>query len=468
MSIPVLMPALSPTMTEGKLAKWHVKVGDKVTSGQVICEIETDKATMEVEAVDEGTVAKILVEEGTEGVAVNTPIVILAAEGESAEDAAKAAPSAAAVPAPKAEPQLKAEEAPTAAKPSEEKKAAPPAPSAPAPAAEPEWTGKTVRMTVREALRDAMAEEMRRDGTVFLMGEEVAQYQGAYKVSQGLLEEFGDRRVIDTPITEHGFAGLGVGAAFGGLKPIVEFMTFNFAMQAIDQIINSAAKTRYMSGGQMGCPIVFRGPNGAASRVAAQHSQCYASWYAHVPGLRVLSPWSAADAKGLLKAAIRDPNPVIFLENEILYGQQFEVPDDPDFILPIGKAKIERPGKDVTITAFSIMVGKALQAAEELAKHGIEAEVINLRSLRPFDTETIVNSIKKTNRLISVEEGWPFAGIGSELAAQMMDHAFDWLDAPVKRVAGLDIPLPYAANLEKMALPQAENIVKAAREVCNR
>src|SRR5689334_6838076 len=468
MSIPVLMPALSPTMTEGKLAKWHVKVGDKVTSGQVICEIETDKATMEVEAVDEGTVAKILVEEGTEGVAVNTPIVILAAEGESAEVAAKAAPSAAAVPAPKAEPQPKAEEAPTAAKPSEEKKAAPPAPAAPAPAAEPEWTGKTVRMTVREALRDAMAEEMRKDGAVFLMGEEVAQYQGAYKVSQGLLEEFGDRRVIDTPITEHGFTGLGVGAAFGGLKPIVEFMTFNFAMQAIDQIINSAAKTRYMSGGQMSCPIVFRGPNGAAARVGAQHSQCYASWYAHVPGLRVVAPWSAADAKGLLKAAIRDANPVIFLENEILYGHQFEVPDDPDFVLPIGKAKIERPGKDVTITAFSIMVGKALQAADELAKQGIEAEVINLRSLRPFDTETIVNSIKKTNRLISVEEGWPFAGIGSELAAQMMDHAFDWLDAPVKRVAGLDIPLPYAANLEKMALPQAENIVKAAREVCNR
>jgi pyruvate dehydrogenase E1 component beta subunit len=454
MSIPVLMPALSPTMTEGKLAKWHVKVGDKVTSGQVICEIETDKATMEVEAVDEGTVAKILVAEGTEGVAVNTPIVILAAEGESAEDAAKSAPSAPAA-APKAEPQPKAEEAPTAAKPSEEKKAAPPAPAAPAPAAEPEWTGKTVRMTVREALRDAMAEE-------------VAQYQGAYKVSQGLLEEFGERRVIDTPITEHGFAGLGVGAAFGGLRPIVEFMTFNFAMQAIDQIINSAAKTRYMSGGQMSCPIVFRGPNGAAARVGAQHSQCYASWYAHVPGLRVVAPWSATDAKGLLKAAIRDPNPVIFLENEILYGQQFEVPDDPDFILPIGKAKIERPGKDVTITAFSIMVGKALQAAEELAKHGIEAEVINLRSLRPFDTETIVTSIKKTNRLVSVEEGWPFAGIGSELAAQMMDHAFDWLDAPVKRVAGLDIPLPYAANLEKMALPQADDIVKAAREVCNR
>jgi pyruvate dehydrogenase E1 component beta subunit len=463
MSIPVLMPALSPTMTEGKLAKWHVKVGDAVKSGQVICEIETDKATMEVEAVDEGTIAQILIEEGTEGVAVNTPICILAAEGESVADAAKSAQPAAAAPAPKAE------EAPAEAKPAGEKKAAPPpAPAIAAPAPEPEWTGKTVRMTVREALRDAMSEEMRKDGNVFLMGEEVAQYQGAYKVSQGLLEEFGDRRVIDTPITEHGFAGLGVGAAFGGLRPIVEFMTFNFAMQAIDQIINSAAKTLYMSGGQMGCPIVFRGPNGAAARVAAQHSQCYASWYAHVPGLRVLAPWSAADAKGLLKAAIRDPNPVIFLENEILYGQQFDVPDDPDFVLPIGKAKIERQGKDVTITAFSIMVGKALQAADELAKHGIEAEVINLRSLRPFDTETLVNSVKKTNRLVSVEEGWPFAGIGAELAAQMMDHAFDWLDAPVKRVAGLDIPLPYAANLEKMALPQADNIVQAAREVCNR
>ncbi|CAN5406507.1 pyruvate dehydrogenase complex E1 component subunit beta [soil metagenome] len=459
MSIPILMPALSPTMTEGKLAKWHVKVGDAVKSGQVICEIETDKATMEVEAVDEGTVARILVEEGTEGVAVNTPICILAAEGESTADAAKSAPPAAVA---------KAEEAPAPAKPAEEKKAAPPAPAVATPAPEPEWTGKTVRMTVREALRDAMSEEMRKDGTVFLMGEEVAQYQGAYKVSQGLLEEFGDRRVIDTPITEHGFAGLGVGAAFGGLRPIVEFMTFNFAMQAIDHIINSAAKTLYMSGGQMGCPIVFRGPNGAAARVGAQHSQCYASWYAHVPGLRVLAPWSAADAKGLLKAAIRDPNPVIFLENEILYGQQFDVPDDPDFVLPIGKAKIERQGKDVTIAAFSIMVGKALHAADELAKHGIEAEVINLRSLRPFDTETLVNSVKKTNRLVSVEEGWPFAGIGSELAALMMDHAFDWLDAPVKRVAGLDLPLPYAANLEKMALPQADDIVKAAREVCNR
>ncbi|MBX9944755.1 MAG: pyruvate dehydrogenase complex E1 component subunit beta [Reyranella sp.] len=461
MSIPVLMPALSPTMTEGKLAKWHVKVGDVVKSGQVICEIETDKATMEVEAVDEGTVAQLLIAEGTEGVAVNTPICILAAEGESVAEAAKAAPAAARS-APSAPPAA-AGGAPSA--PAIHQASPPPAAS---PAAEAEWTGKTAHVTVREALRDAMAEEMRTDGSIFLMGEEVAQYQGAYKVSQGLLEEFGDKRVIDTPITEHGFAGLAVGAAFGGLKPIVEFMTFNFAMQAIDQIINSAAKTHYMSGGQMTCPIVFRGPNGAASRVAAQHSQCYASWYAHVPGLRVLAPWSAADAKGLLKAAIRDPNPVIFLENELLYGQSFDVPDDPDFVLPIGKAKIERAGKDVTIVAFSIMVGKALQAAEELAKQGIDAEVINLRSLRPFDTETIVNSVKKTNRLVSVEEGWAFAGIGSELSALMMEHAFDWLDAPVRRVAGLDVPLPYAANLEKLALPQAENIVEAARAVCNR
>ncbi|MDP2373961.1 pyruvate dehydrogenase complex E1 component subunit beta [Reyranella sp.] len=456
MSISVLMPALSPTMTEGKLAKWHVKVGDAVKSGQVICEIETDKATMEVEAVDEGTVAQLLIDEGTEGVAVNTPICILAAEGESVADATKAAPAAPAAAA-------RSEAPPPASAP-----APSPQPAVSAPAAEPEWTGTTVHMTVREALRDAMAEEMRKDDKIFLMGEEVAQYQGAYKVSQGLLEEFGEKRVIDTPITEHGFTGLGVGAAFGGLKPIVEFMTFNFAMQAMDQIINSAAKTHYMSGGQMTCPIVFRGPNGAASRVAAQHSQCYASWYAHVPGLRVLAPWSAADAKGLLKAAIRDPNPVIFLENEILYGQSFDVPEDPDFVLPIGKAKIERAGKDVTIVAFSIMVGKALQAAEELAKQGIDAEVINLRSLRPFDTETIVNSVRKTNRLVSVEEGWPFAGIGSELSALMMEHAFDWLDAPVKRVAGLDVPLPYAANLEKMALPQSSNIIEAAHAVCNR
>jgi pyruvate dehydrogenase E1 component beta subunit len=467
MSIPVLMPALSPTMTEGKLAKWHVKVGDQVKAGQVICEIETDKATMEVEAVDEGTVAQLLVPEGTEGVAVNMPILILATEGENVAEVAKAAPpTRPAAPQPLA---AKAETTNTAGQPRAElpvKPAAPPV--SPSPPPEPEWKGKTVHMTVREALRDAMAEEMRKDEQVFLMGEEVAQYQGAYKVSQGLLEEFGAKRVIDTPITEHGFAGLGVGAAFGGLKPIVEFMTFNFAMQAMDQIINSAAKTHYMSGGQMTCPIVFRGPNGAAARVAAQHSQCYASWYAHVPGLRVVAPWSAADAKGLLKAAIRDPNPVIFLENEILYGQSFDVPDDPDFVLPIGRAKIERAGKDVTIAAFSIMVGKALQAAEELAKQGIDAEVINLRSLRPFDTETIVNSIKKTNRLVSVEEGWPFAGIGSELAAQVMEQAFDWLDAPVVRVYGLDVPLPYAANLERIALPQADNIVEAARAVCNR
>ena len=458
MSIQVLMPALSPTMTEGKLAKWHVKVGDEVKSGQVICEIETDKATMEVEAVDEGTVARILVEEGTEGVAVNTPICVLAGEGESAADAETLAPAAKAE-APKETP--KSEEQPKA-------EAAPAAPAVAAPAPEPEWKGGTQHMTVREALREAMAAEMRADESVFLMGEEVAQYQGAYKVSQGLLDEFGAKRVIDTPITEHGFAGLGVGAAFGGLKPIVEFMTFNFAMQAIDQIINSAAKTHYMSGGQMTCPIVFRGPNGAASRVAAQHSQCYASWYAHVPGLRVVAPWSAADAKGLLRAAIRDPNPVIFLENEILYGQSFDVPEHPDFVLPIGKAKIERVGKDVTIVAFSIMVSKALQAAEELAKIGIDAEVINLRSLRPFDTETIVESVKKTNRLVSCEEGWPFAGIGAELSALMMEHAFDYLDAPVKRVAGLDVPLPYAANLEKMALPQSSHIVEAARAVCNR
>src|SRR6266849_2482113 len=464
MPVEILMPALSPTMTEGKIAKWLKREGDSIKSGDVLAEIETDKATMEVEAVDEGTLAKILVGDGTDHVAVNTPIGLIAGEDENAADVAKVGKIA----PPKSTSQ---QEVPV----EEVAKSQPPTPAPAqaepkhgAPEAEAEWTGKTQHMTVRDALRDAMAEEMRRDESVFLMGEEVAEYQGAYKVSQGLLQEFGDRRVVDTPITEHGFAGLGVGAAFGGLKPIVEFMTFNFAMQAIDQIINSAAKTHYMSGGQMTCPIVFRGPNGAAARVAAQHSQCYASWYAHVPGLRVLAPWSAADAKGLLQAAIRDPNPGIFLENEILYGQQFEVPEDPDFVLPIGKAKIERLGKDVTIVAFSIMVGKALQAAEELAKNGIEAEVINLRSLRPFDTETIVASVKKTNRLVSVEEGWPFAGIGAELAAQMMEHAFDWLDAPVKRVHGVDVPLPYAANLERMALPQPENIVEAARAVCNR
>ena len=454
MPIQVLMPALSPTMTEGNLAKWLVKEGDTVSSGDVIAEIETDKATMEVEAVDEGTIGKLLVDEGSEGVAVNTPIAILLEEGEDASDMdADAAPA----PAPAAE-----TPAPEAA--------APAAAQAPAASveAEPEWTGPTVTLTVREALRDAMAEEMRKDDEIFVMGEEVAQYQGAYKVTQGLLDEFGDRRVVDTPITEHGFAGLGVGAAFMGLKPVIEFMTFNFAMQAIDHIINSAAKTLYMSGGQMGCPVVFRGPNGAASRVAAQHSQCYASWYAHCPGLKVVSPYSAADAKGLLKSAIRDPNPVVFLENELLYGQSFEVPDSDDWTVPIGKAKIVRSGTDVTITAFSIMVGHALKAADALAEEGISAEVIDLRSLRPLDTETIVNSVKKTNRLVSCEEGWPFAGIGAELAIKMMEQAFDWLDAPVTRVTGKDIPMPYAANLEKLALPQVEDVVQAAKAVCYR
>jgi pyruvate dehydrogenase E1 component beta subunit len=449
MSVNVLMPALSPTMTEGKIARWLKNEGDEVKSGQVLCEIETDKATMEVEAVDEGKLAQILVPAGTEGVKVNTPIAVITEEGESTKPSA--APTAPAVVDTKPAAPAIAASAPTA-KPAPEEKA----------------YEKHVTLTVREALRDAMAEEMRRDANVFLMGEEVAQYQGAYKVSQGLLQEFGAKRVIDTPITEQGFAGLGVGAAFMGLRPIVEFMTFNFAMQAIDQIINSAAKTLYMSGGQMGCPVVFRGPNGAASRVGAQHSQCYASWYAHCPGLKVLAPWSAADAKGLLKSAIRDPNPIIFLENEIMYGQSFAVPDDADFTVPIGKAKVERVGKHVTITAFSIMVGKAMAAAEELAKEGIEAEVINLRTIRPLDVETITQSVMKTNRLVSVEEGWPFAGIGSELAAQMMDHAFDHLDAPVKRVAGLDIPLPYAANLEKMSLPQASDIVAAAKAVLYR
>ncbi len=458
MAIQILMPALSPTMTEGTLAKWNVKEGDTVTSGDVIAEIETDKATMEFEAVDEGVIGKILVGEGSEGVAVNTPIAVLLEEGEDASAADQAAPAAA--PATETKSEAPKSEAPASVP------AAPKSPDAPAP--EPEWTGATKSQTVREALRDAMAEEMRSDEKVFLMGEEVAQYQGAYKVSQGLLDEFGDKRVIDTPITEHGFAGLGVGAAFMGLKPIVEFMTFNFAMQAIDQIINSAAKTLYMSGGQMGAPIVFRGPNGAAARVAAQHSQCYASWYAHCPGLKVVSPYSAADAKGLLKSAIRDPNPVIFLENEIMYGKTFDVPDTDDWTVPIGKAKIVRPGSDVTICAFSIMVGKALEAAEALAEAGIDAEVIDLRTIRPLDTATIVESVKKTNRLVSVEEGWPFAGIGSELGMMLMEQAFDYLDAPVARVAGADVPMPYAANLEALALPQADHIVEAARAVCYR
>jgi pyruvate dehydrogenase E1 component beta subunit len=441
------MPALSPTMTEGKLAKWLKKVGDEVRAGDVIAEIETDKATMEVEAVDEGKLSEILVEEGAEGVAVNTPIAVLTAEGEAAAPPAAAKPTPA--PAPEAKP---APAAPAAA------------PVAPASAPEKEW-GAVKPLTVREALRDAMAAELRADENVFLIGEEVAQYQGAYKISQGLLDEFGPKRIIDSPITEHGFTGMAVGAAMNGLRPIVEFMTFNFAMQAIDQIINSAAKTLYMSGGQMGCPIVFRGPNGAASRVAAQHSQCYASWYAHCPGLKVLAPWSSADAKGLLRAAIRDPNPIIFLENEILYGQTFDCPVDEAFVLPIGKAKIERAGEHVTIVAFSIMVGTAMKAAEILAEHGISAEVINLRSLRPLDTATIVESVKKTNRIVCVEEGWPFAGIGAEIAMQVVENCFDWLDAPPVRVTGLDVPLPYAANLEKLALPQPDWIVDAVKKI---
>jgi len=456
MATQILMPALSPTMTEGTLLKWLKAEGDTVVSGDVLAEIETDKATMEIEAVDEGILGKILVAEGTDAVAVNTPIAVITEEGEDVSDVEAPAPVAAppAVPeaAPAAEPAAPAAAAPVAAQ----------------PAQEPGYDGPMVNITVRDALRDAMAEEMRGDEMVFLMGEEVAQYQGAYKISQGLLEEFGDKRVIDTPITEQGFGGLGVGAAFGGLKPIVEFMTFNFAVQAMDQIINSAAKTLYMSGGQMGAQIVFRGPNGAAARVGAQHSQCYASWYAHVPGLKVVAPWSAADAKGLLKSAIRDPNPVVFLENEILYGQSFDIPDDPDFTLPIGRAKIERPGTDVTITAFSLMVGMALDAAEALAAEGIDAEVINLRTLRPLDTDTIVQSVVKTNRLVTLEEGWPVAGIGAEIAAVIMERAFDDLDAPVVRVTGADVPMPYAANLEKLALPTLEQIIEAAKSVCYR
>jgi pyruvate dehydrogenase E1 component beta subunit len=458
MATQILMPALSPTMTEGKLTRWLKGVGDDVRAGDVIAEIETDKATMEVEAVDEGKLARILVDEGTEGVPVNTPIAVLSMNGEdvSAEPAPKAeAPAQPKVAAEASDPKAIAEQGAKG-----QRKEALEA----APAPEKDW-GPTKPITVREALRDAMALEMRRDGDVFLIGEEVAQYQGAYKISQGLLDEFGAGRVIDTPITEHGFTGLSVGAALNGLRPIVEFMTFNFAMQAMDQIINSAAKTLYMSGGQMGCPIVFRGPNGAASRVAAQHSQCYASWYAHVPGLKVVAPWSSADAKGLLRSAIRDPNPVIVLENEILYGQTFECPVDDEFVVPIGKAKIERAGSHVTIAAFSIMVGVAMKAADALAEQGIEAEVINLRSLRPMDTATIVESVKKTNRLVTVEEGWPFAGIGAEIAMQIIEHAFDWLDAPPVRVHGLDVPLPYAANLEKLALPQPDWVVDAVKKI---
>jgi len=459
MAINILMPALSPTMTEGNLAKWHKNEGDTVEVGDVIAEIETDKATMEVEAVDDGVLGKIMVPEGSENVAVNDVIAVLVEEGEDVDTAA-VAPQKLASNGAGNSPEATESERETA-KPAEK-----PAQVAKSVPAELAYDGETAEIPMREALRDAMAEEMRADDAVYLMGEEVAQYEGAYKVSQGLLAEFGDRRVVDTPITEHGFTGLGVGAAFGGLKPIVEFMTFNFAMQAMDQIINSAAKTNYMSGGQMGCPIVFRGPNGAAARVAAQHSQCYASWYAHIPGLKVISPSNPADAKGLLKSAIRDPDPVIFLENEILYGETGEVPTDPDWTVPIGKARVAREGTDVTIIAFSIMVGKALKAAEELTEAGIDAEVIDLRTLRPLDTETIVASLKKTNRAVVAEEGWAFAGIGSEISAILMEQAFDYLDAPVGRVCAEDVPLPYAANLEALALPQADDIVKAAKAVC--
>jgi pyruvate dehydrogenase E1 component beta subunit len=464
MPIQVLMPALSPTMEKGNLAKWLKKEGEPIKSGDVIAEIETDKATMEVEATDEGTLGKILIPEGTADVAVNTPIATILADGESAADLAK-------VPAP-AKPEKAAESTPPAAAKAEAPALPAAAPAAPQPAAapDPEIPAGTemVTMTIREALRDAMAEEMRRDGDVFVMGEEVAEYQGAYKVTQGLLQEFGARRVIDTPITEHGFAGVGVGAALTGLKPIVEFMTFNFAMQAMDQIINSAAKTLYMSGGQLGCSIVFRGPNGAAARVAAQHSQDYSSWYSHVPGLKVIAPFSAADAKGLLKAAIRDPNPVIFLENEVLYGHTGEVPKLDDYVIPIGKARIARVGNHVTIISWSNGMTYALKAADELAKEGIEAEVIDLRTLKPMDTDTIVASVKKTGRAVTVEEGWQQSGVGAEIAARIMEHAFDYLDAPVTRVSGKDVPMPYAANLEKLALPSAAEVVAAAKAVCYR
>jgi pyruvate dehydrogenase E1 component beta subunit len=449
------MPALSPTMEEGKLAKWLVAEGDKVSAGDVIAEIETDKATMEVEAVDEGLVGRILVPAGTEGVKVNTPIAVIVEAGESAD--------AITIPPPQKNGTLRTSEAATLAAPSVIR------PEAPI-ASDPEIAPGTamITQTMREALRDAMAEEMRADDRVFIMGEEVAEYQGAYKVTQGLLDEFGARRVIDTPITEQGFAGIGVGAALGGLRPIVEFMTFNFAMQAIDQIINSAAKTLYMSGGQMQCPIVFRGPNGAAARVAAQHSQCYSAWYAHVPGLKVVTPSNAADAKGLLKAAIRDPNPVVFLENELLYGTSAEVPNSADWVLPIGRARVARAGRDVTIVSFARGMVYALDAAGRLAEEGIEAEVIDLRSLRPLDIATVVESVKKTNRLVTVEEAWPVCSVGSEIAARVAMEAFDWLDAPPAKVSGADVPMPYAANLEKLALPNAAQVIEAVKAVLYR
>ena len=471
MPIQVLMPALSPTMEKGNLSKWLKKEGELIKSGDVIAEIETDKATMEVEATDEGTLGKILIPEGTNDVAVNTPIATILADGESAADLGKAAPARPEKAAEAAPPAAEAKSAPAEAKSAPEAKPAA-APAAPKQAAEPDPEvpagTEMVTMTIRDALRDAMAEEMRRDPDVFLMGEEVAEYQGAYKVSQGLLQEFGAKRVIDTPITEHGFAGIGVGAAMAGLKPIVEFMTFNFAMQAMDQIINSAAKTLYMSGGQMGCSIVFRGPNGAAARVAAQHSQDYSAWYSQVPGLKVIAPYSAADYKGLLKAAIRDPNPVIFLENEMLYGHSGEVPKLDDYVIPIGKARVVRAGSHVTIVSWSNGMSYSLKAAEELAKEGIEAEVIDLRTLRPMDTDTIIASVKKTGRAVAVEEGWQQNGVGAEIAARIMEHAFDYLDAPVARVSGKDVPMPYAANLEKLALPSVAEVVAAAKAVCYR
>ena len=458
MAVNVLMPALSPTMEQGKLAKWVKKVGDTVKSGDVLAEIETDKATMEVEAVDEGVLAAILIADGTENVAVNTPIAVITAEGESADavPVAAAKPAAAEVASEKPVAAASASDAPTA-----------PVAAIAAASDVPPGT-PMVAMTVREALRDAMAEEMRSDEDVFIMGEEVAEYQGAYKITQGLLQEFGARRVIDTPITEHGFAGIGVGAAMTGLKPIVEFMTFNFAMQAIDQIINSAAKTLYMSGGQMGCPIVFRGPNGAAARVAAQHSQDYAAWYSQIPGLKVVAPYTAADFKGLMKSAIRDPNPIIFLENEILYGQTFDVPQMDDYTVPIGKARIHRTGKDVTLVSWSIGMTYAIKAADELAKEGIEAEIIDLRTIRPMDVDTIIASVQKTGRCVTVEEGWPQSGVGAEIAARVMERAFDWLDAPVVRVTGKDVPMPYAANLEKLALPNVGEVIQAAKAVLYR
>ncbi|MEP3525537.1 MAG: pyruvate dehydrogenase complex E1 component subunit beta [Hyphomicrobiales bacterium] len=453
MPIEILMPALSPTMEEGTLAKWLVKEGDTVSSGDVIAEIETDKATMEVEAVDEGTVGKLLVAEGTEAVKVNAVIAILVEEGEDASNLSASEPSAA---APAAAPSEEPAQAPVAA-----------APIVAEVANDPDIPAGTemVSTTVREALRDAMAEEMRRDDDVFVMGEEVAEYQGAYKITQGLLDEFSDRRVIDTPITEHGFAGLGVGAAFAGLRPIVEFMTFNFAMQAMDHIINSAAKTLYMSGGQMGCPIVFRGPNGAASRVAAQHSHCYAAWYSQVPGLKVVMPYSAADAKGLLKAAIRDPNPVVFLENEVIYGQSFDVPKMDDFVLPIGKARIHKTGDDVTIVSFGIGMKYAIEAADILAGVGVSAEVIDLRTIRPMDLPTVIESVKKTGRCVTVEEGFPQSSVGSHISSQIMQQAFDYLDAPVITLCGKDVPMPYAANLEKLALITTEEVVEAVKAV---